>query len=141
MWNELIWINRNGVPIEGIIFVRPLQYAHQDGSWWLCWNCDCFLSVVPEHRAWWDRLRVLGKQDWTTLHFADQCVHRRERRQRTKDLPLVRSNQGLPHLLCSMEHVPDCVCSLSPSLCLISFFLICWLRYRMGTNDFLYYLK
>lgn len=36
-------LNRYWIPVEGLLLVRPFQYANKDGSRGFCWNGDCFL--------------------------------------------------------------------------------------------------
>ena len=41
-----IWgliLGRYRLPIQGVLLVRPLQYANKDGSRGFCGNCNCFL--------------------------------------------------------------------------------------------------
>lgn len=71
----------------------------------------CCAVIFSKFGTWRDRLWVLGEQNRAAIHFADKCVHWRKGRQRAENLSLVWSNQRVSHLLCSLEHVSDCVSS------------------------------
>jgi len=64
-----------------------------------------FLStvVIPGADPRRDRLWIPRKRQRTTVHSTHQCVCKREGQSRAAVPPVVRPDQGLPHLLNPLE--------------------------------------
>jgi len=63
-----------------LLFCYDYEFLHQCFCWVITFFCDWNYSVIiHKRRTWWNRLWVLGKQNWATIHFTNKCVHRWQR--------------------------------------------------------------